>query len=1046
MAIGKRIIVDRTEKHRIMLITFGFILNILFSYVGKRLGFPLYLDTVGTIMVAGECGMLSGIAVAVFTGLICGAFRKGAFYFALINIFISMAANYLFKKKVVRRPGGKLFFIVVIATIGGLFGTVSEWFLMQGTESSLFREFDNFISLKMEHTGFFAFFLAGIVFHFIDKTISVLLAFLIMFMIPEKIKEDIWEKDRGLTEGFSAYYDDDVNGTKRNRLRRALIWTLGIEATTLTLVIAWVSVSIYTEKAREERLNIARGTAQLVVNSVDAEAIDEYILEGYDAPGYRETEKLLYAIRDNTPYLEYVYVYRILENGYQIVFDLDSEEFPAGKPGDIDTLEDAVLPYLPNALQGKELPPFETNDMYGWLVTVYKPIYNSAGECVAYAGVDVSMGDLKSYIDNFLFRVALFSLAYLIFVLSLGMHLASNYHKIIDRQYKRIEKAKADADRANSAKTRFLANISHEIRTPINTIMGMDEMILREEPEDKDSGYAGKIRRYAANIRQASELLLNLINDILDVTKVESGKMSLVNQEYNTAEGICAIYSMIRVRSDEKGLTFTCCVDESIPTVLCGDIQKIKQVILNLLTNAVKYTKEGGFTLTIKVEERTASTCKIAFCVEDTGIGVKESDMGKLFSVFDRLEEDKNSEIQGTGLGLSLSKQFVELMGGDLQCESEYGKGSKFYFTIDQKIVDNTPIGKIELRNHEENIEVTERVFTAPEAKVLVVDDNQMNLQVICGLLQRTGLHLVTAESGRECLRLLGEEAFDVVLLDHMMPEMDGVETLAHIREKFPELPVIVLTANAANDGGSYYKSLGFTDYLSKPVDVLALENMLFRYLPDELIRAEKTAGEAYPSQEIAEEYEWLLDTEGISVEKGIQNCGGFDLFVKTLKIFYQAIEANSKELEEAFHKQDVEYFTIKVHALKSSARIIGADRLSGLCEALENAGKAKETDYINTHSEEMLELYRSYAMLLKPLDEKEQLSESDKPPVPSEELKEAYRVLREVVPQMDYDTVLFVLESMGAYQLPEEDAAFFEELEEALHKIDWEKIETMLE
>lgn len=612
---------------------------------------------------------------------------------------------------------------------------------------------------------------------------------------------------------------------------------------------------------------------------------------------------------------------------------------------------------------------------------------------------------------------------------------------IIRRQYELIRQAKEEAERANSAKSRFLANMSHEIRTPINTIMGMDEMILREDDTQDQKEYAASVTGYARDIRRAAESLLSLVNDILDLSKIESGKMNLVEQDYDTAEMLRAIVTMIRVRSNEKDLSFTVDVDEKLPKKLHGDYGKIKQVLLNMLTNAVKYTEKGGFTLKLEVTEKEENSCSIRYSVKDTGIGIKEEDMDKLFSAFERLDEKRNSGIQGTGLGLDISRQFVELMGDELKCESVYGEGSTFHFTLKQGIVDPEPIGEFDESREEAGSGKYIPLFVAPEAEVLVVDDNEMNLQVIKGLLKGTKVKLTTAMSGQECLDRIKEKKYHVVFLDHMMPGMDGIETVHEIRKDHKDLPVIALTANAATSGEEYYMSEGFNGYLSKPVDSAVLEKTLAAYIPEDLKRegTESDAAEDDGSEELKE----LENIEGISVKDGVKNCGSSEAFCKTIKTFYDTLIEKADEIEKAYNDEDWKLYTIKVHALKSSARIIGAAELSKMAERMEDAGKNDRIAEIRQETGPLLKLYRSYADRLSVLEDGQE--EDTREEIPADVLEDAYGALSELIPMMDMDGVEMVVASVEEYHLQDKDAQFFKELRKKMQQADWDAMMQMM-
>ncbi|MDE7325764.1 MAG: response regulator [Lachnospiraceae bacterium] len=398
-----------------------------------------------------------------------------------------------------------------------------------------------------------------------------------------------------------------------------------------------------------------------------------------------------------------------------------------------------------------------------------------------------------------------------------------------------LEREKQEALATNRTKTNFLANMSHEIRTPINTIIGMNQMILRESAQKE-------ILEYANNVDNASKLLITLVNDILDFSKIESGKLEIVEKSYQLASLLNDEVHLLETKAEKKNLQISVSIDESLPSTLVGDDMRIRQVITNLITNAVKYTGEGSISLTVYGEWLDNNKFILKVAVQDTGIGIRKEDQERLFQRFVRFDIQKNSTIEGSGLGLAITKRLVDLMRGEIHVESEYGKGSTFYVSIPQEVVSRGPVGSLEsaYQNEVSSRKKYHEAFHAPGARILVVDDNTMNLAVVKGLLKRTEIVIDTATSGTECLYMTRKKKYHLIFMDHMMPEMDGIQTFHLLREEKdnPNLDtkVIALTANAIAGSREEYMREGFVDYISKPIDAAELEIVLMSYLPEELV------------------------------------------------------------------------------------------------------------------------------------------------------------------------------------------------------------------
>lgn len=601
------------------------------------------------------------------------------------------------------------------------------------------------------------------------------------------------------------------------------------------------------------------------------------------------------------------------------------------------------------------------------------------------------------------------------------------------------------AENASLAKSQFLSNMSHEIRTPINAVLGMDEMILRE-CKDKT------IREYAENIRLAGNNLLGLVNDILDFSKIEAGKMDIIPVEYALSSMLNDLVNMIQRRAEKKGLKFVVQVPESIPSILFGDEIRIKQVITNILTNAVKYTETGTVTLFVDYERQDEENILFKVSVRDTGIGIREEDIEKLFHAFERIEEKRNRAIEGTGLGINITQKLLTLMGSQLEVSSIYGEGSVFSFVVKQEVRNWDAMGNFEDAYHRllAEHETYKESFTAPTAKILVVDDTVMNITVVKGLLKQTRVKIDVAESGYECLNMVAKEHYDIIFLDHRMPGLDGIETLQRMRQLQgnlnKETPVISLTANAVSGARAMYIEAGFQDYLTKPIHSAQLESLMVKYLPPEkvVMGSASDSPEEAPEGTEADIPPWLMDVEGIDVEKGVLYCGTTETYLGALTVFAEAILPGADEIERYFAEKDWKSYTVKVHALKSTARLIGAKELSERARRLESAGNNGYLEEIAVNTPALLALYRSYAEKLAPLITSKE-SGADKPAIDEAELKEAFETLREVTAAFDYDSLKFVLDSLAEYRLPEDMKEKYEAIREAARQPDWERIRELL-
>lgn len=589
--------------------------------------------------------------------------------------------------------------------------------------------------------------------------------------------------------------------------------------------------------------------------------------------------------------------------------------------------------------------------------------------------------------------------------------------KIIEQNHL-MKRLVLQTEDANRAKTNFVSNMSHEIRTPMNSIVGITEILLR-------SRHSPKEQEYLLNIQSSGRVLLTIINDVLDCSKMEAGKMQLFDEPYDT----CSLFHDLRISMENRighsGLELIYDIDQDIPCKLKGDMGRIRQVIINLVNNAIKYTEKGSVRFSVHVRQKNTDKVMLYYEVADTGIGIRKEDHKILFDAFQRVEMDRNRYVEGTGLGLTISQNLVNMMGGVIEVESEYGKGSRFFFTIEQTIIDPTPVSAVNYNGQKDNVteKEAECLFIAPEAHILLVDDNELNLVVAKELLKPLRMQIDTAENGLQAVKMVRGSQYDLVLMDHMMPVMDGIEAAKAIRalpeDKYQKLPIIALTANAMVDARKEFLNAGMNGFVAKPIDFARICNQLKLWLPKDLVRdvpkeeAKKLLADDLSDREIQPEDPQM----GFSFEEGVNHCGSKAALMKTIRIFYRTIDSKANKIEQCLKEGLISDYVIEVHALKSSALLIGAVPLSEAAKELEDYGKQGKTEVLEEKTPDVLTMYRDLKNILRPYAEKE---EDAKKEFSDGEWITALQQIHQCIEQFDLDGVDQIMEQLEEYQVPE--------------------------
>lgn len=584
-----------------------------------------------------------------------------------------------------------------------------------------------------------------------------------------------------------------------------------------------------------------------------------------------------------------------------------------------------------------------------------------------------------------------------------------------------ILRLKDEAEKANRAKSEFLANMSHEIRTPMNAILGFSELILLHEKRKQT-------REYAFDIKRSAQGLLNLINEILDFSKIEAGKMELVEENYYTQSLLGDVNAMISNLASEKGLKYVVHIDKNFPYQLRGAERPIREILINILNNAVKYTRRGSITFETGEVSRTDHKIKIRFCVKDTGIGMRKQDVEKLYEKFSQFNSKANRQVEGTGLGMAIVKAYVDKLNGEIEVESELGKGTMMTIILEQEIVDAKPLGDIDWE-HMECRDSAERKDFIAKAEVLVVDDNETNLKVTCGLLRKYGIVADVADNGYKAIDRVLRKAYDLIFMDYMMPGMDGVETMQRIKEmdegRYQDIPVVALTANAIAGVKDQMLQAGFQDYLSKPIDMVKLEAVLLRNLSEDKITYVEYDDDFFASQGDNRGLEEIL--KHFDVEKGITNCGGQrEDYEQILEVVLRHGQTRIDRLQKMIQEEDYENYTIDVHALKSTAANVGAMELSKTAYEHEMAGKEKRYEY---QRENYISLINQYAQILREIAEALQkevnipVIEEPKEAIQDEEVRKLLESIKHFMDEFEMDQAENLLAEMQHLSLKAEIA-----------------------
>ncbi len=635
-----------------------------------------------------------------------------------------------------------------------------------------------------------------------------------------------------------------------------------------------------------------------------------------------------------------------------------------------------------------------------------------------------------------------------ILIFLIGILIMAVTFYIMSKREAGLQEKTSKLDSANTAKSLFLARMSHEIRTPINAVIGNAELILQGTREDLTKDFASDIYAAAKN-------LLSIINDILDITKIEEGKLSIIPVEYKLSEMLRDVINLIKYKVEAKNLIFRYHIDERIPEHLFGDDIRIRQIMINILSNAAKYTEKGSVDLYVDLISQTEQEILLQVRVKDTGIGIKEEDLDKICKPFERLEEKRNRSIEGTGLGMGITSQLLHMMDSQINIESVYGEGSTFSFQIRQEIIDEAPIGDFESKMKSRSyIQEPGHDFTAKEARILVVDDNEINLKVISNLLKKIQVNVTTCTKGRDCLELVKEQYYDIIFLDHMMPDMDGIETLQAMRAmtNYPceHSKIVALTANAITGAKEMYLAAGFDDFLTKPI----FSEKLYQFIRDNIREELITEGEAVTEHtetnaETNAEMPKLPMINGLDWNLAQLHFDDQETMLDTLRMFANHAEAEYQELSSYFaeisSEQGLSSYLTKVHSMKSSALLLGIYTLGGVAKILEDAARTEKVEVIRQFTPMFLESWLEFQAEIKLLTQEE---EDEGKPLATEHrevISKLFDQMVEAADILDIDELDRTMAALEQYRYEENIKQLLGKLKVSVEQFDVDRVKAII-